>query len=70
MTELSLDTKTKLLGLVCAAMDGRETRPYILELDGDECVDIHNVMKRVDDLLKAQWLLMGAPEPEDGGKIL
>lgn len=62
---LSLDTKTKLLGLVCAAMDGRPVRPYILELDGEECVAAHNVLKPVDDLLKAQWKLMGSPMEED-----
>jgi hypothetical protein len=62
---LNLDTKTKLLGLICAAMDGRPLRPYILELDGVECVDAHNVLKQVDDLLKAQWKLMGSPMEED-----
>lgn len=67
---LSQDTKTKLLGLICAAMDGRETRGYILELDGHECVDSHNILKRVDNLLKAQWVLMDSPDPSDGGKIL
>jgi hypothetical protein len=67
--EMSLDTKTKLLGLVCAAMDHRETRPYILEMDGLECLAAGSMLRHLDRLLKAQWQLMGAPdwdEEEDG----
>lgn len=59
---MNLDTKTKLLGLFCAQMDGRDPRQYILAMDGGECVAAHNVLKELDDLLKAQWRLMGAPE--------
>lgn len=55
------DTKTKLIGLVCAGMDGRDPRQYIREMDGDQCVQAHNVLKALDDLLKAQWKLMGEP---------
>jgi hypothetical protein len=62
---VTLDQKTKLIGLICAAMDGRETRPHILRMDGSDCVSAHQILRRVDSLLKAQWTLMGSPE-EDG----
>ncbi len=58
------DTKTKLIGMICAGMDGRDPRNYILEMDGDECVWAHNVLSKLDSLLKAQWRLMGAPDDE------
>lgn len=62
---MTSDTKTKLIGVVCAAMDGRELREYVLMMDGPECVAAHNVLKTIDDLLKAQWVLTGAPTEED-----
>lgn len=60
--ELSVDEKTVLLSLVCNALDGRDYRTRILELSGDDCVRLHNVLKPLDDLLKAQWRLTGSPE--------
>lgn len=61
---MNLDTKTKFLGLICAAMDGRDPRPYILDMSGDECVQGHSLVAKVDELLRAQWRLMGAPPVE------
>lgn len=59
--DLSIELKTTLLGMFCAGMEGRDTRPYILKLDGRDCVTAHNVLRGMDTLLKAQWELMGAP---------
>lgn len=58
---MNSDLKITLLGMFCAGMDGRDTRPYILAMDGDQCVTAHNLLKTMDGLLKAQWQLMGAP---------
>lgn len=60
-----MDTKTMILGLVCAAMDGRSARVHVMQFDGDQCVVAHNLLKGIDDLLKAQWRLMGAPDDKD-----
>lgn len=62
MTELTLDQKTKLLGLICAAMDGRDTRVHITQFTGADCVFTHVVLRQVDALLKAQWVLLGEPD--------
>lgn len=62
MVQLSTDQKTMLLALICAAMDGREYRSRILGLSGKDCVQLHNILKPVDDLLKAQWRLRGSPD--------
>lgn len=62
---LDADTKTNMLGMFLAGIDGRDPRPYVLNLDGDQCVLAHNVLKRMDDLLKGQWKLMGAPTDQN-----
>ncbi len=59
------DLKTRLIGAVLAGVDGRDPRPYILAMDGAEVIEVHNVLKRVDDLLKARWRLLGEPVPVD-----
>lgn len=61
---MTLDEKTRLLGMVCAGLDGRDPRPYILDMDGLECVEAHNILKQIDDLLRARWKLMGEPDAE------
>lgn len=59
------DSKIRLLGMFCASLDGRDPRQYILEMAGEECVWGHNILKQLDDLLKAQWVLAGAPDEEE-----
>lgn len=62
---LNIDMKTVLLGMFCAGLDGRDTRPYVLAMDGDQCVAAHNLLKMMDDMLKAQWRLMGSPADKE-----
>lgn len=64
MTVLSLDQKTKLLGLICAAMDGRDTRIHVNQFTGTDALCAHGVLRQVDALLKAQWTLEGQPDVE------
>lgn len=67
---MDLEEKTRLLGMFCAALDGRDTRDYILAMDSDHCARAHNVLKLMDDQLKRQWILMGGPDDQEGEKIL
>lgn len=62
---MNSDEKLRVLGMVCAGLDGRDPRGYILDMDGIDCVQAHNVLKEIDDLLKARWRLMGSPDNED-----
>lgn len=64
MSDLSLDQKTKLLGLLCAAMDGREVRTHVQQFTGTDCLCVHSLLREVDALLRAQWTLEGQPEEE------
>jgi hypothetical protein len=64
MIDLNQEQKTKLLGLICAAMDGRDTRVHVDQLTGSDCLTVHAVLRHVDALLKAQWILEGQPEVE------
>lgn len=61
---MKLDTKDHLLGLFLAVLDGRDPRPHVMALDGRECLEGHAVYRECDELLKAQWKLMGAPEDD------
>lgn len=56
--------KTRLLGIVMAVMDGRDARYYVTKLNADQCVEGHALMNQVDELLKAQWVLLGPHQPE------
>jgi hypothetical protein len=63
-TTLDMDTQLKVIGLVCAELEGRDPLQYVLAMNGPECVSAHNVLKKLDDLLKAQWKLMGSPQEQ------
>lgn len=62
---MNLQTKDRLLGMFLAVMDGREPRHHLMMLDGQECLEGHRIVRECDELLKAQWKLMGAPDDED-----
>lgn len=61
-----MSTKEHMLGVFLAVLDGRDPRRHVLQLDAVECLDGHRVFRRCDELLRAQWQLQGAPEPESG----
>lgn len=61
---MDLDTKDHLLGVFLAVLDGRSPRPHVLMLDGQQCLEGHDIFLECDQLMKAQWRLMGAPEKD------
>lgn len=60
---MNQETKAHLLGMFLAVMDGRDPRPHVMMLDGDDCLAGHVIAMKCDQLMKSQWLLMGAPMP-------
>lgn len=61
---MNLETKDHLLGVFLAVLDGREPRHHVMLLDGQQCLDGHEVFRECDELMKAQWKLMGSPQPD------
>lgn len=59
---MDLATKDRLVGVFLAVLDGRDPRGHVMMLDGDQCLEGHAVFRACDVLLRAQWVLMGAPE--------
>jgi hypothetical protein len=61
---MRLETKDHLLGVFLAVLDGRSPREHVMALDGQECLEGHDVFNQCDALMKAQWRLNGSPEPD------
>lgn len=59
---MNQETKDRLLGMFLAVMDGRDPRHHVMLLDGIECIEGHRIVRECDELLRAQWKLMGSPE--------
>jgi hypothetical protein len=62
--------KLNVIGMFCAALDGRDLREYTLAMDSDQCARAHNVLKLMDEQLKKQWTVMGGPSDDEGVEIL
>lgn len=61
---MNMETKDHLLGVFLAVLDGRDPRPHLTRLDGEQCVEGHKIFRACDDLLHAQWRLsIAAPDP-------
>lgn len=58
---MNQDTKTRLLGMFLAVLDGRDPRQHVMMLDGLETIEGFRVIRVCDELLRRQWTVMGSP---------
>jgi hypothetical protein len=69
-SDIEPEDRLNLVGMFCAALEGRDVRWYILAMDSDQCARAHNVLKLLDDQLKRQWTVMGGPGDHEGEEVL
>lgn len=61
---MNQEAKDRLLGMFLAVLDGRSPRHHVIMLDGDDCIQGHKIIAECDELLRAQWKLMGSPDED------
>lgn len=62
---MSPQVADKLRKALELALAGDDPQQWALTFTGRECVDAHNILFRIDSLLRVQWYAQGEPDLKD-----